>query len=224
MSRQKLSERILPDYTHGEEIFNMVSHIAGGAVGITALVLCVVFAAIHDNPYGVVGSAIYGASLIILYTNSSIHHGLKPTLTAKKVFQIIDHCSIFFLIAGTYTPIALCALREYNTALGWTIFGIVWAAAVVGIVLNSIDIKAYSKFSAICYLVMGWTIVLAWDAASYLASKGGMALLATGGVCYTVGAVFYYAFKKKRYMHSVFHLLTLAGSILHMFYILLYIV
>lgn len=224
MSRQKLSERILPDYTHGEEIFNMVSHIAGGAVGITALVLCVVFAAIHGNPYGVVGSAIYGASLIILYTNSSIYHGLKPTLIAKKVFQIIDHCSIFFLIAGTYTPIALCALREYNTALGWTIFGIVWAAAVVGIVLNSIDIKAYSKFSAICYLVMGWTIVLAWDAASYLASKGGMALLATGGVCYTVGAVFYYAFKKKRYMHSVFHLLTLAGSILHMFYILLYIV
>ena len=223
MARQKLADRVLPNYTRGEEIFNMVSHIAGVAVGITALVLCVVFAAIHKNTYGVVGGAIYGASLIILYTNSSIYHGLRPNL-AKKVFQIIDHCAIFFLIAGSYTPIALCALREYNAALGWTIFGIVWAAAVVGIVFNSIDIKAYSKFSAVCYLVMGWTIVLAWNAATYLASKGGMVLLAAGGVCYTVGAVFYYAFKKKRYMHSVFHVLTLAGSILQMFYILLYIV
>ena len=103
MKRIKLDERTLPIYTKGEEIFNMVSHIVGGAVGIAAVVLCVVFAAVHKNAYGVVGSIIYGATMIILYTCSSIYHGLNPKLKAKKVFQIIDHCSIFILIAGTYT-------------------------------------------------------------------------------------------------------------------------
>ena len=131
MLRTKLKDRILPLYTKGEEIFNMTSHIIGGGLGIVALVLCVVFAAIHHNVYGVVSSAIYGATLIILYTMSSIYHGLNKKLTAKKVFQVIDHCSIFLLIAGTYTPITLCTLREYNTALGWVIFGIIWALAVL---------------------------------------------------------------------------------------------
>ena len=149
MSRQKLSDRILPDYTKGEEIFNMVSHIVGGAVGISALTLCVIIAALHHNVWGVVSSAVYGASMIILYTMSSIYHGLRPNLTAKKVFQIIDHCSIFLLIAGTYTPFTLCSLREYNPFLGWAIFGIIWGAAILGITLNSIDIKAFKKFSAI---------------------------------------------------------------------------
>lgn len=224
MARQKLNERNLPDYTRGEEIFNMVSHIVGGAVGIVALTLCVIFAAINGNVYGVVGSAIYGASMIILYTMSSIYHGLKPELMAKKVFQVIDHCSIFLLIAGTYTPIAMSALREYNTALGWTIFGVIWGVAVLGITLNSIDIRAYRKFSAICYLVMGWCIVIAWKPTAQMLTKGGIAFLLSGGICYTIGAVFYYLLKKKRYMHSVFHLFVLFGSILHMFCILLYVV
>lgn len=224
MARQKLADRKLPDYTKGEEIFNMVSHIAGGAVGITAVVLCVVFAALHHNVYGVVGSAIYGASMIILYTMSSIYHGLKPELMAKKVFQVIDHCSIFLLIAGTYTPIALCSLREYNTALGWVIFGIIWGFAALGIVFNSIDIKAYSKFSAICYLVMGWCIVLAWKPTAQMLTGGGIALLLAGGISYTIGALFYYFLKKKKYMHSVFHLFVVIGSILHFLCILFYVI
>ena len=224
MLRQTLKERILPDYTRGEEIFNMVSHIVGGAVGITALVLCVIFAAIHKNVYGVVGSAIYGASMIILYTMSSIYHGLKPALTAKKVFQIIDHCSIFLLIAGTYTPICLCSLREYNPALAWTIFGIIWGAACLGITLNSIDIKAYRVFSAICYLVMGWCIIFAIKPVIIALTAGGTIFLVAGGISYTIGALFYYLFKKKRYMHSIFHLFVLFGSILQMFCILFYVV
>lgn len=224
MKRQKLAERKLPDYTKGEEIFNMVSHITGGAVGIAGLVLCVVFAALRGHVFGVIGGAIYGASMIILYTFSSIYHGLSPKLMAKKVFQIIDHCSIFILIAGTYTPICLCALREYNTALGWTIFGIVWAAAIVGIVLNSIDIKAFKTFSAICYLAMGWCIIFTWKAFPFMIARGGTALLLWGGICYTIGALIYYKLKKIRYMHSIFHLFVLAGSILHMLYILFYIV
>ncbi len=223
MARQKLSERILPDYTRGEEIFNMVSHIVGGAVGVATLVLCVVFAAVQRNPYGVVGGAIFGASLIILYANSSIYHGLKPSLTAKKVFQIMDHCSIFFLIAGTYTPIALVALREFSPLLGWGIFAVVWAAAIVGITLNSIDIKSYRKFSAVCYLAMGWCIVFAWSAADFMAARGGLLLLLIGGICYTVGALIYYLLKKKRYAHSIFHLFVLAGSILHSLYVMIFI-
>lgn len=222
MSRQKLSERILPNYTRGEEIFNMVSHIVGGAVGIVALSLCVIFSAIHKNVYGVVGSAIYGASMIILYTMSSIYHGLNPKLTAKKVFQIIDHCSIFLLIAGTYTPICLSAIRAINPALGWWMFGIVWGAAILGITLNSIDIKAYRKFSAVCYLVMGWCIVFAFKTAWQALTTGGIIFLVAGGVCYTIGALFYYFFKKKKYMHSIFHLFVVVGSLLHMFAILFY--
>lgn len=224
MTRQKLSDRMLPDYTKGEEIFNMVSHIVGGAVGITALTLCVIFSAIHKNVFGVVSSAIYGASMIILYTMSSIYHGLKPELMAKRVFQVIDHCSIFLLIAGTYTPITLCSLREYSPALGWSMFGIIWGVAVLGIVLNSIDIKAYRKFSAACYLIMGWCIVFAWGPTTKMLTTGGVTFLIAGGICYTIGALFYYLLKKKRYMHSVFHLFVLFGSILHMFCVLFYIV
>lgn len=221
MKRQKLSERTLPDYTKGEEIFNMVSHIVGGAVGICALVLCVIFSAIRGNTYGVVGCSIYGASMIILYSCSSIYHGLKPHLTAKKVFQVIDHCSIFILIAGTYTPICLCTLREYSPAVGWTIFGVVWGAAVIGITLNSIDLKAFKTFSAICYLVMGWCIVVEWKA---IAANDGLWLLLWGGISYTIGALIYYFFKKRRYMHSIFHLFVVIGSILQMFYILFYVI
>ena len=159
MNRVKLADRVLPTYSKGEEIFNMVSHIIGGALGVVALVLCVIFSALHNNVYGVIASSIYGTSLILLYTMSSIYHGLKPTGTAKKVFQIIDHCSIFILIAGTYTPFALCTLRQYDLTTGWTLFGIVWALAILGIVFNSIDLKRYKIFSMICYILMGWCII-----------------------------------------------------------------
>ncbi|MBR0359965.1 MAG: hemolysin III family protein [Clostridia bacterium] len=222
MKRQKLADRILPLYTKGEEIFNMVSHIVGGAVGLTAVTLCVIFAALHHNVYGVVGSAIYGGSMVILYTMSSIYHGLKPELMAKKVFQVIDHCSIFLLIAGTYTPITLSALRPDNPVLGWTIFGIIWGAAALGITLNAIDIKAYKVFSAICYIVMGWCIVFAWKPTVAALGTGGIVFLLAGGISYTIGALFYYFLKKKKYMHSVFHLFVVIGSILHFFAILFY--
>ena len=224
MARQKLADREMPFYTKGEEIFNMVSHIVGGAVGITALTLCVIFAALHHNVYGVVGSAIYGASMILLYTMSSIYHGLKPELMAKRVFRIIDHCSIFILIAGTYTPVCLVSLREYNPFLGWGIFGIVWGAALLGITLNSIDLKQYKTFSAICYLVMGWCIIFAIKPTIQMIGWGGIAFLGTGGISYTIGALIYYTFIQKRYAHSIFHLFVVAASILQMFCILFYVV
>lgn len=116
MKRTKLKDRTLPKYTKGEEIFNMTSHIVGAVLGIVALVLCIIFSAMHHNPYGVVSSSIFGVTMILLYTMSSIYHGLKPETKAKKVFQVLDHCSIFLLIAGSYTPFALCTLREIDTA------------------------------------------------------------------------------------------------------------
>ncbi len=222
MTRQKLSERVLPKYTKGEEVFNMVSHIVGGGLGVVALTLCIIFSALNKNVYGVVGSAIYGASLIILYTMSSLYHGLSPKLMSKKVFQVLDHCSIFFLIAGTYTPITLSALRRYDALLGWSIFSIVWAAAIVGIVLNSIDIKKFKKLSAICYLLMGWCIIFAWKPTVAALDRNAIVLLLAGGVSYTVGAMIYYFFKKKPYSHSIFHLFVVIGSIFHFFTILLY--
>jgi len=222
MKRTKLRDRILPKYTKGEEIFNMTSHIVGGALGIVALVLCVVFAAVHGNGYGVVSGAIYGVTMIILYTMSSIYHGLNPKRKAKKVFQVLDHCSIYLLIAGSYTPFALCTLREYNTALGWTIFGVIWFVAILGIILNSIDIKKFRVFSMICYLVMGWCIVFKINLLPELLGTAGFVLLLLGGLSYTVGAILYGLGKKHKYMHSVFHLFIL-GSLLQFFTILLYV-
>lgn len=223
MARTKLRDRRLPSYTKGEEIFNMVSHIVGGALGITVTTLCVIFAALHGNVFGVVGGAIYGGTMILLYTMSSIYHGLRPDTTGKKVFQIIDHCSIFLLIAGTYTPIALVSLREYNTALGWTIFGVIWGAAALGITLNAIDLKSYKKFSMICYLAMGWCVVVCAKQTYEALGFGGTLFILLGGVAYTIGAVLYGVGKKHRYFHSIFHLFIIAGSILQFFGILFYV-
>lgn len=223
IKRTKLEDRELPKYTRGEEIFNMVSHILGVPLGIVAIVLCVIFAAMHGNPAGVVSAAIYGTTMILLYTMSSIYHGLSPNLKAKKVFQIIDHCSIYLLIAGSYTPFALCTLREYSPVIGWTIFGAVWGLAILGIILNSIDLKRYKVFSMICYLLMGWLIIFRIDILLNSLPTGGLVLLVLGGIAYTIGAIFYGIGKKYKYMHSVFHLFILAGSILQFFSILLYV-
>ena len=223
MERVKLRDRILPKYTKGEEIFNMTSHIVGAVLGIVATVLCVVFAAIRGNVYGVVSGAIYGVTMIILYTMSSIYHGLSPKRYSKRVFQVLDHCSIFLLIAGSYTPFALCTIREYDTASGWVIFGVIWAVAILGIVLNSIDIKKFKVFSMICYLLMGWCIVFKIGLLPKLLGTAGFVLLLLGGIAYTVGAILYGIGKKHKYMHSVFHLFILLGSLLQFFCILLYV-
>lgn len=224
MKRTKLKDRILPPYTKGEEIMNMVTHIVGGALGIVALVLCVIKAALYSNAYAVVSSSIFGFTMILLYTMSSIYHGLKPDIMAKRVFQVIDHCSIFLLIAGTYTPIALCSLREYSTALGWVIFGIIWGLTVIGVVLNSIDIKAFSKISMAGYIIMGWCVIFTIKQVFDAIGIAGMTFLVLGGVAYTVGAVLYNIGKKKKYIHSVFHIFTVIASLLHFFCIFFYVI
>ena len=224
MKRTKLIDRHLPDYTRGEEIFNMVSHITGGALGVAVCVFCVIKAFLNHDAYQITASFIYGFSMIILYTISSVYHGLTNE-TAKKVMQIIDHCSVFILISGTYTPIALVSLRVYSTALGWVVFGVVWGVSALGITLNAIDLKKYNIFSVICYLAQGWCIVLTGKSAITAIGVAGFMWLLAGGIAYTIGAVLYGIAGRggHRYMHSVFHIFVVLGSFLQFVSILFYV-
>lgn len=216
-----VSEKNLPDYTLGEELCNSISHGIGALLSVAALVLCVVRGAFTGSAYAVVSGAIYGASLIILYCNSTIYHALKRN-KAKRVMRVIDHCSIFFLIAGTYTPYTLIVLRKASVGWAWSIFGVVWGAAVLGVVLNSISLERFKKLSMICYIAMGWSIVIAFKPLMSVFTGAGLQLLIWGGVAYTVGAVLYGVGKKVKYIHSLFHIFVVAGSLLHFFSIYLY--
>ncbi len=213
MHRTKLRDRLLPDYTKGEEIFNTVSHIVGGGFGVIALVLCVVFAALYRDAWSVVGACIYGGSMVLLYTVSSVYHGLKPPM-AKKVMQVIDHCTIYLLIGGTYTPVALCAIRPVYPVWGWVLFGVVWGCGITAAAFTAIDLKKYAVLSMICYIAMGWSVVMVVKPAIDTIPLPGLLWLLAGGIAYTVGAVLYGLGKKCRYMHSIFHLFVVAGSIL----------
>ena len=222
MKRTKLKDRELPTYTRGEEIFNMVSHIVGGAFGVIALVACVLVAVMHRNVWGIVGGSIYGVSIIVLYTMSSVYHGLKPSI-GKKVMQVLDHCTIYFLIAGTYTPILLSAIRTVSPAWCWIIFGIVWGLAAMATVFTAIDLKKYRVLSMICYIGMGWCIIIATKTAIEALALPGMLWLLAGGIAYSVGAILYGLGVKHKYMHSVFHLFVVAGSILQFICIIFYV-
>ena len=224
MSRRRrtpLRDRQMPVYTRGEERFNMISHIVGGAVGVAALVLGIVISALHHNGYGLAGCIVFGLSMIVLYTMSSVYHGL-PDGMAKRVMQVLDHCTIYLLIAGTYTPLLLSAMRPLDPATSWVLFGIVWGLAALGIILTAIDLKKYSVFSMICYLGIGWCIVFKIDLLIRAVGWAGFWLILMGGVCYTVGAVLYGMGRTKKYMHSVFHLFVVAGSVMHLLAILMY--
>ena len=221
MKRTKLSDRRLPDYTRGEEIMNMVTHIVGGAMGIAVLTLCVIRAALHGNVYGIVTSALYGASMITMYTISSVYHGLKPNL-GKKVMQVIDHCTIYFLIAGTYTVILLSALRPGYPVIAWGVFIFEWAMVALATTLTAIDLKKYSVFSMICYIGMGWAIIPFWHQVLEVLGGMGFGLLLCGGIAYTIGSILYGLGKKKKWMHSVFHIFVILGSLLQFFAVLFY--
>ena len=221
--RTKLKDRILPTYTTGEEIFNMVTHIVGGAVGIATLVLCVIISALHESVSGVLCSVVFGVSMILLYTMSSIYHGLHVNM-AKKVFQVIDHCTIYFLIAGTYTPILVCGLAKEHPVAAWETFGVVWGLAALAVTLNAIDLAKYKVFSMICYIGMGWAILFTIRETYQVLGTGGFLLLLGGGILYSGGVLFYQMGKRKKYFHSIFHILVLLGSIAHSLCVMLFVV
>ena len=221
MKRTKLADRSLPDYTRGEEIMNMVTHIVGGAMGIVVLTLCVIRAAIHGNVYGIVTSAIYGTCMITMFTISSVYHGMKPS-TGKKVMQVIDHCTIYFLIAGSYTVVVLSAMRPVYPVLAWVIFGFEWALTALATTLTAIDLKKYSVFSMICYIGMGWAIIPFCRQVIRVLTMPGFLLLLAGGIAYTVGSILYGLGKKRKWMHSIFHIFVILGALLQFFAVLFY--
>lgn len=221
MKRTKLRDRVLPDYTRGEELMNTITHIVGIALAVAALVLCVVFAALRHNTYGIVSSAVYGASMIALYTVSSVYHGMQPGM-GKKVMQVVDHCTIYFLIAGTYTVMSLSALRPEYPAIGWGLFAFEWTMAIIATVLTAIDLRKYNVLSMICYIGLGWAILPFMRQTYRVLTLPGFLLLLSGGIAYTLGAVLYGIGAKKRWMHSVFHIFVVLGSVLQFFSVLLY--
>lgn len=223
MKRTKLAERILPDYTRGEEIFNSVSHAVGVLFGAVVLILCLCLSIQRHDTTATVCSSIYGVSIIFLYSMSTIYHALKPNL-AKKVFQILDHCAIYILIAGSYTPILLCSVRKISPVAAWTIFAAVWGISALAIVLNAIDLDRYAIFSMICYIGLGWCIIFEIRNVFFALGKIGFALLLAGGIAYTIGAILYGIGSKIRYMHSAFHLFVLVGSILQFHSIYSYVI
>ena len=199
MSKKRicLKERQLPDYTKGEEIFNMVTHIVGGAVGVATLVLCVVFSALRGSLAGVLCGTAFGASMILLYATSSVYHGLHVNM-AKKVFQILDHCTIYLLIAGTYTPILICGMVPIDPWAAWVTFGVLWGLTALAVTLTAIDLSKYKVFSMICYIAMGWSVIFSLKVAIAALGYGGFALVLGGGLFYTGGVAFYALGKKKR--------------------------
>lgn len=205
-------------YTVGEEIANSVTHGIGAVFGITATVLLIVFSAIDGDPWKIVSSSIYGATLILLYTMSTLYHSFTGP-RVKAVFRIFDHCMIYLLIAGTYTPFTLVSLRG---PLGWTLFGVVWGAAILGMVLSAISLTRFKVFSMICYIAMGWVVVFAAKPVAIALTGIGTALLIGGGIFYTGGVVFYGM--RKRWFHSVWHLFVLAGSVCHFICIFAYVI
>ena len=219
--RTRLCDRSLPNYSRGEELMNMITHIIGGELGIAALILCVIRAVRHDNLYGIIASVIFGVSMICTFTVSSVYHGLRTNLS-KKVMQVIDHCTIYFLIAGTYTVVVLSAIRPLYPTLGWGLFFFEWILAILAASLTAIDLKKYQVFSMICYIGMGWAVIPFAKQALAALTLPGFLLLLSGGIAYTIGAVLYGIGSKKKWMHSVFHIFVDLGALLHFLSVLLY--
>lgn len=220
MKRTKLSNRCLPDYTRGEECMNMVTHIAGGGLAVIGSIFCILKAC-RMEPSDVIGAVIYCVSLIGVYTMSSVYHGLR-TDTSKKVMQVIDHCAIYFLIAGTYTPIMVTGFLPAFPRVGWGLLILEWGLAALSVTLTAIDLKKYKVFSMVCYIFMGWSILFFLPQAMIVMTKPGFYWLLAGGIAYTIGAVLFGLGKKLRWMHGVFHIFVILGSLFQYLAIILY--
>ncbi|MBQ2997690.1 MAG: hemolysin III family protein, partial [Oscillospiraceae bacterium] len=194
----------------------------GGGLGVVILALCVITSALKGNIWGIIGGAVYGFSMIAVYTVSSVYHGLKPCF-AKKVMQVIDHCTIYLLIAGTYTPILLCAMRPEYPQIAWLVFASEWLLAGLGAVFTAIDHNKYKKLSMVFYILMGWFIVLCLKQTIEVLTLAGMLWILFGGISYTIGAVLYGIGKKKPVFHTVFHVFVVIGTLLQAAGILIYV-
>jgi len=206
-------------YRFIEELFNSITHGAGVVLSIAALVLLIVFSSIYGSTGHIVSCTIFGITLILLYTASTLYHGIqKPQV--KRVFKIFDHSCIYLLIAGTYTPFLLVTLRG---VLGWTMFGVIWFLAVSGVVLKVFFVDRFQIISTVAYVLMGWIIVFAIKPLADSLAAGGMVWLIAGGLAYTLGVVFY-AWKRLPFNHAIWHLFVLAGSLCHFLAVIFYVI
>ncbi|MFB7642666.1 PAQR family membrane homeostasis protein TrhA [Peribacillus butanolivorans] len=206
-------------YTKKEEVVNAITHGVGVLLSIAALVFLIIFSVQKGSAWHVVISVIYGVSMLLLYVSSTLVHSF-PAGKTKDLFEIFDHSAIYLFIAGTYTPIMLLVIQG---TLGWTLLGIVWGVAVIGVVFKAFFVKKFLFLSTILYIAMGWLIVIAWGPLSASMPSAGIQLLVAGGLLYTFGAVFY-VWRGFPYHHAVWHLFVLAGSVAHFFAVLFYII
>ncbi len=220
--RTKLEDRSLPYYTPAQDSFNSISHLFGAGLSLIGLAACIHLSISEGSMLSLAASIIYCLSNFLLYSMSGIYHGLKAGMT-KKVFQVLDHCTIYLMIAGTYTPIILCGIMPVNPTAAWILMAVEWGMAVLNIILNAIDLKKFKVFAFISYLVMGWAIVPMYAQVMNILTVPGFMYILSGGVVYTVGAALYAAGSKYSWMHCVFHVCVLIGSILHFFGIFLYV-
>ena len=209
--RTKLSQRVLPNYCRGEERMNTVTHVVGGGFAIGVLVLCVIKATVQRNALAIVGCSIYGVSMVALYAVSSIYHGLH-TGAAKKVMQVIDHCTIYFLIAGTYTAVLTCAVIPHAPGIGWSLLGAQWLLGCGAAVFTAIDLEKYRYVSMSMYICMGWSVVICIPQVIQAVTYAGFGFLLAGGIAYTIGAVLYGIGNKRAWFHSIFHIFVVIGS------------
>jgi len=206
-------------YSLGEEIAHAVTHGLGAVLAIAGLTVLVAYATRYGNTWHVVGSAIFGGTLVLMYTASTLYHSI-PLPRARKVLRIIDHTMIYFLIAGSYTPFTLVTL---NGSWGWTLFGITWGLALGGVVFKVFATGRFRKLSLAIYLGMGWCAIIAIRPLIETLATGGLVLLVIGGLCYT-GGVAFYAWERLRYHHAIWHTFVLAGSTFHYFAVLFYVI
>lgn len=204
-------------FTKGEEIANAITHGIGALLSIAALVILIVFSSIYGNIWHVVSFTLFGSTMLLMYMSSTMLHSL-PAGKAKDLFEIFDHSSIYFFIAGSYTPFLFIAVEGW---VGWTIFGVVWGLAIIGTIFKSFFVKKFLLYSTLLYIAMGWLIVFAWQPLVDFLQPTGLLLLAIGGILYTVGAIFY-VWRGFKFHHAVWHLFVIAGSALHFFCILFY--
>lgn len=204
-------------YGRKEEIANAITHGIGALLSVAGLVLLIVFSSLKGTAWHVVSFTIYGVSMLLLYSCSTLVHSFKEG-KVKDLFEFFDHSSIYIYIAGTYTPFMLVAVRG---GLGWSLFGIVWGIAIVGVIFKAFFVKRFLFMSTIFYLIMGWLIVIAWGPLTAAIPSVGMTLLVSGGILYSLGTIFY-VWRGFPYHHAIWHLFVLAGSVTHFFAVLLY--
>ena len=212
-ARTPLKDRPFPDYSRKEEFWNAASHAVGVLCAIVMMVMAVGAPKCQDDKTALSCSIIYVGCLFITFLVSSIYHGL-PKGMPRQVMRVIDHCGIFFTIACCYTPIMLIGVLPINPAMAWSIFIVEWVFAFIGATLNAIDLKKYSTFSMICYLAMGWCVIVSLRDTVHAMTWQGFAWILGGGMAYTIGAVLYLIGKKKPYRHFVFHVFVLLAAII----------